>query len=148
MVNVADAGSDGGDGADGAVIATIASAVGVNLLLLVGVFACTVVYMTRRSKKLMDAHKTTINNRVTTAIESTQKLKYPAAFLTAKRFIELGQLTAFETLRDRGLLKFRDTYSELVNTRHYVVFLSHQVCVPAHRTRDLGIAQSLLMAVA
>ncbi len=105
---------------------TIASAVAADLLLLVGVFACTVVWMSRRSRKLVNEHQRTLDNRVTTAIESTQKLKYPAAFLTAKKFIELGRLVSFERLRDKGYLTFRDTYAELVNTRHYIVFLSHQ----------------------
>ena len=54
-----------------------------------------------------------IEERVTSAIDTTKRLSYPAVFLKASEFIALGRLVPYEKLRDAKKLIFRDTYQAL-----------------------------------
>ena len=46
--------------------------------------------------------------------------------MLAKDFVELGAMTSHETLRNRQKLIYIDNYADLVTTKQFIIFISHQ----------------------
>lgn len=76
--------------------------------------------------KLLKDHDTRLDQRVNAAIRSTHQISHPGAFVSGTDFVQLRSLRPFEKLRDHGKLRFCDTYADLINTREWIVFISHQ----------------------
>ena len=101
------------------------------LVAIVLVASCCITATLRRSwkkrtNKLLKDREARLEERVNAAIHSTHQLNHPAVFLSGTDFVQLGKLLSFEKLRNQGKLKFCDTYADLINTRQYIVFISHQ----------------------
>ena len=53
-------------------------------------------------------------------------MNHSAVLVPASTFVSLGELRAYEDLRDEGKLIYRDSFSALAHGDDYIVFFSHQ----------------------
>ena len=60
------------------------------------------------------------------AIEATRSMHFWAAFMRASDFIAVGRLLPYEEMRDRNLLVYRDSFSDLAFGEDFTIFISHQ----------------------
>jgi hypothetical protein len=69
-----------------------------------------------------------IQHTVEKAVQGAGKLMHPMVLISAEEFMQMGELTSYERLRNDGKLEFLDTEDDLARfkTNHSVIFLSHQ----------------------
>ena len=89
------------------------------LLLVFGYFAGRVLKLRRRQRVVQQ-------QRLDESLLMTRSLFFSSATVKAADFLQAGRLTAHEALRDRGLLRFRDTLEDLADDDERFVFFSHQ----------------------
>ena len=93
------------------------------VLLLVVAISCL---LRHRLLKYRAKEKSRARQQCRAAIETTQRINHPAAFVRAADFLKLGKLKSFEELRDLGLLVYRDAFDDLALGEDYTLFFSHQ----------------------
>ena len=77
--------------------------------LLILIVACGLITSRFVSySQLLASNEERVVERVRAAIETTRTLHFTATFIRAVDFLALGELTPYETLRDRGLHVYRD----------------------------------------
>jgi len=113
--------------ADSALLATVIT---VALVGGIGLFASLWRCQYIRAQRLLRQAGAVTRRQLQLAIDTTSVLSYPAAYVPAKDFLAMGQLLPYETLRDRGILKYRDDARDIglgPNGEQYlVIFFSHQ----------------------
>ena len=102
----------------------IASAIAFAIILFAVVIALIMVLLRMRTQR---RERKAENERVAfAAMETTRKMRFPACFVRAADFLELGELKSHESLRASGKLVYRDTFEDVAHGDDYIVFISHQ----------------------
>lgn len=88
-------------------------------------------YVARRHFRLHHHHaeksRQSTQLRIRASIASLNRLTYPASFVRGTDFVKLGHLRPHESLRDEGLLVYKDRAHRRDQRIYFMVFISHQV---------------------
>lgn len=75
---------------------------------------------------VLKQQKAAAREQATVAMGLSRRLRYVASFISAKDFLELGELVPHELLRNEGKLVYRDSFDDLAKGSDYTIFISHQ----------------------
>ena len=95
-----------------------------SILLLLTLYRLRTAWLTWRNNKLNQ--RAEIDHKLSQAIRTTSEFKFASVLISCRDFESLGTLKPHEELRDRGMLHYHDTLSELEAAPQRVVFFSHQ----------------------
>uniref|UniRef100_A0A7S4K0D7 Uncharacterized protein n=1 Tax=Odontella aurita TaxID=265563 RepID=A0A7S4K0D7_9STRA len=96
--------------------------------ILVAIVVGWVFITYREKRRLMRIREAEYERAIRTAEEDAGALGHPMVLCSARNFMKLPSLTAYEDLRNQGKLVYLDTLEKIqaFKEQHLIVFLSHQ----------------------
>ena len=95
-------------------------------LVVVAALVVAIVACARKARRLERRQQLEARKRAQAALHTTHHMNHSAVLVPASTFVSLGELRAYEDLRDEGKLIYRDSFSALAHGDDYIVFFSHQ----------------------
>ena len=112
-------------------VGTGITTLGVSLALLLAaattIILVMLIWRSQRLRRLSQEQNADMGRTIREAIATTSSLPFPATFVRASDFVNLGHLVPHEELRDAGKLIYWDHFAQLHDSiNHDIIFLSHQ----------------------